>query len=307
MRPAVAVLVGVLVVGAAVPVAAGDESSPPLADAGLDQRVVVGETVLLDGSGSRDPDGRVAAVEWRIETPDGTTRTPACPDCPRTWFAPDRPGVYEVTLAVTGEGGVRRTDHLRVVVEANSRPEVTVSGPSQVRPGEEATYTASVTSGNSLRTVVWTADGRGFARTRLSGNRATTDASIAFESAGRDTVRATAYDVDGDAGADSVETSVSIAQSRQRDAGGDGESDWDGSIGGRAPSGSSDADADGATSQQPTPSDDTSMDLDLSQPARRSEWTDGPEPSEPDDGGLVEIATDAILGAARVAADAMLV
>lgn len=221
MRPVVAVLIGVLVVVAAVPVAAGEENSPPLADAGLDQRVMVDETVLLDESGSRNQDGRLVAVEWRIETPNGTMRTPACADCPRTWFAPDRPGVYEVTFAVTGEGGAQRTDHLRVV-EANSRPEVTVSGPSQVQPEEEATYAANVANENPLQTVVGTADGREFARTKLSGTRAATDASIVFESAGRDIVQATVYDVDGGAGVDSVETSISVARSRQRDAGGNG-------------------------------------------------------------------------------------
>lgn len=306
-RLVVAVVVGALVAGAAVPgTSAGD--SPPLADAGLDRQVVVGETVPLDGSGSRDPDGRIESVAWRIETPNGSTRTPACADCRRTWFAPAEPGVYRVTLTVTDGTGTRRTDQLRVVVGTNTRPRVTVDGPSRVRPGEEATYTATVAGGNPLQRVVWTADGEEFARSRLDGN-GTTAASAVFESTRRVTVRAAVADVDGDVGTDSVETSVSGAGSGRDEGGGwqpPSGSAWDGGWTSDA-DGSGDGTGGADDSQSTDEPDDGPGSLDISQPAQRGRYVD-PEPDpEPDtdsgsSGGLLET----LGAAARLAADAML-
>ncbi|MGQ9602400.1 MAG: PKD domain-containing protein, partial [Candidatus Bipolaricaulia bacterium] len=46
---------------------------PPIADAGLDQEVDVGERVQLDGSGSFDPDGDSLSYSWAfISKPSGS-------------------------------------------------------------------------------------------------------------------------------------------------------------------------------------------------------------------------------------------
>lgn len=103
--------------------AAGNE--PPLADAGLDQQVDPGTTVLVDATGSRDPDGTVAEYAWRIEAPNGSTVLPACPDCARTRFTPRRTGTYEVDLTVTDDAGASSTDRLYVTVR---RGEATPTG-----------------------------------------------------------------------------------------------------------------------------------------------------------------------------------
>ncbi|MGA9403367.1 PKD domain-containing protein, partial [Haladaptatus sp.] len=84
-------------------IAAANE--PPLADAGLDQHVARGSTVLLDASGSHDPDGRIERYEWSIRTPDGRTITPNCRTCPQTRFHPNEVGRYAVSLTVTDEDG----------------------------------------------------------------------------------------------------------------------------------------------------------------------------------------------------------
>lgn len=77
------------------------ENESPLADAGLDQHAERGQSVLLDATGSRDPDGEIAAYEWRIETPGGSVVRPACADCGRTRFTADEVGEYAVTVTVT--------------------------------------------------------------------------------------------------------------------------------------------------------------------------------------------------------------
>lgn len=104
----------VVLVLAGTAVVAG--AQPPLADAGLDQRVDQGDLVIVDGMGSSDPDGSIDAYEWRIETPAGGQISPACPNCAWTRFRATHVGTYTVTLTVTDDDGLRRSDRLYVTV-----------------------------------------------------------------------------------------------------------------------------------------------------------------------------------------------
>lgn len=188
----VAVFVVVSVVVSVVPagVAAGGNEAP-LADAGLDQEAEVGETVLLDATGSRDPDGHVGSYEWHIQTPGGTTVRPADPTDPRTRFVVREQGRYEVTVTVTDDDGATTTDTLYVDVTGSSESEssssssdvsvistrgsaggtalagpvdsaldlvpwIDVSGPGTVTVGETATFGARVGGFESAPTVTWT-------------------------------------------------------------------------------------------------------------------------------------------------------
>lgn len=127
-----ALVMAVLVVLAVVPAGgSAEDDGAPLADAGLDQRAEVGETVLLDGTGSRDPDGRIETYEWQIQTPDGRTVTPADPTDPRTRFVVHESGRYEVTVTITDDDGKRTGDTLYVYVYvANKGSETGAVGPS---------------------------------------------------------------------------------------------------------------------------------------------------------------------------------
>ncbi|WP_255149399.1 PKD domain-containing protein [Halorarius halobius] len=105
-----------VVVAPASVVGQSSGNEAPLADAGLDQHVEQGTTVLLDATGSRDPDGEIASYGWRVETPGGTTITPRCPTCGRTRFRPMETGTYAVTVTVTDDDGADSTDTLYVYV-----------------------------------------------------------------------------------------------------------------------------------------------------------------------------------------------
>jgi hypothetical protein len=131
----------VLIVGSILaPSVALGGSGPPLADAGLDQDVEQGTTVLLDGTGSRDPDGRIDAYRWRIETPAGAETTPRDPTSGRTSFVADEAGRYAVTLQVTDDEGNTATDTLYVdVEEAERTPTPTPSTPTPSGPTSEPT------------------------------------------------------------------------------------------------------------------------------------------------------------------------
>lgn len=140
------VLVGTLVVAMVVTPVAGtareETNEAPLADAGLDQRVELGTTVLLDATGSRDPDGEIETYEWRIETPDGGTIVPQCPTCGRSTFRPTMAGTYAVTITVIDDDGLRSSDTLYVTVDGPTTspeaPETPDTGPSASPPGAVA-------------------------------------------------------------------------------------------------------------------------------------------------------------------------
>jgi serralysin len=89
---------------------------PPTADAGADQDVNGGDTVTLDGTGSSDPEGAIAAYKW--EQIDGTSVTLSeSTDSKPTFTAPNEDGRLSFRLMVTDAGGLTDTD--TVVVTTN--------------------------------------------------------------------------------------------------------------------------------------------------------------------------------------------
>ncbi|MHC4112951.1 MAG: PKD domain-containing protein, partial [Planctomycetota bacterium] len=76
----------------------------PVADAGDDQSVYVGELVTLDGSGSSDPDGDPLTYHWSfISTPLGSTAALSDPNSVHPNFIADVPGTYIGSLVVNDD------------------------------------------------------------------------------------------------------------------------------------------------------------------------------------------------------------
>ncbi len=104
-------------------------NSAPRADAGPDQAVGIGQSVILDGSGSTDSDGDPLTYSWTVTHPDGATTTLAgvTPS-----FTVPAPGTYVAELTVDDRiAGHVRTDHVTdtaVFSTANVAP-VAVAGP----------------------------------------------------------------------------------------------------------------------------------------------------------------------------------
>ncbi|WP_101297754.1 PKD domain-containing protein [Halegenticoccus soli] len=199
-------LVAALVVTTAVPAdAVAAENEPPLVDAGLDQTVERGSTVLLDGTGSRDPDGRVASYRWSITSPDGRSVSPENASAPETSFEATRRGRYEVRLTVVDDDGASRADTLYVTVEKGERPAVSVSGPTRPRVGSERTYTASLDSGAApLDRLVWIVDGTVVANRTLADEQSTDTLSTTFGTVEEHNVTAVVHDADGLSASDAL-------------------------------------------------------------------------------------------------------
>src|SRR5262245_21792591 len=76
-------------------------NTPPMANAGPDQTVKVGQTVTLDGSGSTDADGDPLSYQWSfVVRPTGSQATLSNSAVVHPTFVVDRPGTYTVQLVV---------------------------------------------------------------------------------------------------------------------------------------------------------------------------------------------------------------
>lgn len=81
--------------------AASTANNPPIADAGVDKNVATGSLVILDGSGSSDPDGDTFSYQWAFQSKPATSAstllsaTTASPS-----FTPDVDGIYKVRLVI---------------------------------------------------------------------------------------------------------------------------------------------------------------------------------------------------------------
>ena len=92
-------------------------NSPPIADAGPDQQVVVGATVHLDGSLSRDPDGNPIAFFWDFtSTPAGSAAVLQDTATASPSLVADVAGDFVVRLTVTDSNGAAATDSVTVTV-----------------------------------------------------------------------------------------------------------------------------------------------------------------------------------------------
>ena len=136
--------------------------SRPVANAGADQTVLVGQTVQLDGSGSSDVDGNLLTFSWALTArPASSQATLSDATLVNPTFVADQPGTYVVQLIVND--GTFKSLPDTVIVSGNSRP-VANAGPDQtIFVGDSEQFGSTVQldgSGSSdvdgnLLTFIW--------------------------------------------------------------------------------------------------------------------------------------------------------
>lgn len=105
-------------------------NSPPVANAGPDQSVLVTQTVTLDGSASTDVDGNPLTYAWALTTrPSGSNATLTNTTAVMPTFVVDRPGTYVAQLIVN-DGTVNSAPDTVTITTHNSPP-VANAGPDQ--------------------------------------------------------------------------------------------------------------------------------------------------------------------------------
>lgn len=93
----------------------GSDNLAPTAAAGDDQLVIIGTQVVLDGSGSSDPEFDPLTFDWMITSaPPGSSATVSNPGMETAGLLPDMEGVYEVALTVSDFIGAGTPDSVKI-------------------------------------------------------------------------------------------------------------------------------------------------------------------------------------------------
>ncbi|MBW2107666.1 MAG: PQQ-binding-like beta-propeller repeat protein [Deltaproteobacteria bacterium] len=128
-----------------IPVTLVIGSHAPVADAGPDQRVVPGDTVILDGSNSSDPDDGIASYLW-AQTAGRVVAISDQSAVKTSFVAPEEDGdgvSLTFRLTVTDNGGSQSSDTCIVNVTSSNEPPLADAGPDQqVGGGDLVTLSA---------------------------------------------------------------------------------------------------------------------------------------------------------------------
>jgi PKD repeat protein len=166
----------------------------PIADAGPDQSVDQGATLVLSGIASDDPDDDPLTYAWSI---DGGEFTAPSAD-PTFAFTQSRPGLYTLTLRVADPSGATSTDDVIVTVN-NVAPQVgPILAPALAVRQQHLTFVADVADAGGpgdLVSAVWDfGDGSPAESAAIVDGQVT--ANHAFADAGTYTVTLSVADVD---------------------------------------------------------------------------------------------------------------
>jgi parallel beta-helix repeat protein len=188
------------------------DSVPPVARAGPDVAVDLGQTVTLDGSASSDNIG-IVDWEWSYEQGGGTVILHG----ERVNVTLGEPGSHVIILRVTDARGLSGTDALTALVRDAERPDA-VAGPDQVvDQHSRVTLNGSGSSDNiGIASWTWTFDYNGSRRT-LSGEVV----EFVFDEAGSFQVALTVEDAEGNRATDLTVVRVRDTTPPVVDAGGD--------------------------------------------------------------------------------------
>lgn len=200
-------------------------NSAPVADAGQDQNVAVGNLVALDGSASSDTDGDSLTYSWTLTSaPAGSSSTLNNATSVSPNFTPDTAGAYEVSLIVNDGTTNSASDSLTITADAaNSAPvanagsdqtvtagqTVSLSGNSSSdADGDSLTYSWSLTSIPSGSSAVLSnsANVNASFTADLTGNYIATLSVFDGESTGTDAVSITANEATGNNNETDTET-----------------------------------------------------------------------------------------------------
>jgi hypothetical protein len=132
--------------------------SAPLAVAGFDQSVLAGATVTLDGSFSRDPDGKPLTYLWTLRNkPEGSAATLSSSTAALPTFVADKAGVYVASLKVN-DGGKDSTLAFVTIstAEVNAAPVANAGTNQNVKLSSTVTLDGSFSSDANRDPLVYT-------------------------------------------------------------------------------------------------------------------------------------------------------
>lgn len=148
------------------------EPKKPIADAGTDQTVREGDTVTLDGSGSRDLDDGIVSYSWQQTAGINVTLSDSGAIQP-IFFAPDIDTIGEsltFKLTVTDNGGLENSDTCIVYILPKESPVLSVTPEGHTVDSESGTVTFEVAN-TGTGTMNWSASvSQGWLRIDIGGS-----------------------------------------------------------------------------------------------------------------------------------------
>ena len=141
-------------------------TAAPVANAGIDRSLQIGETAVLDGSASSDVNGDALTYAWSVTArPSGSAATVTDVTQPVARFVPDLAGDYTLSLVVNDGALASAQDTVRVTVVAsgsNRAPTADAGIDQNVSIGTVVTLdgSASWDPDGNLVTHLWTLDSK---------------------------------------------------------------------------------------------------------------------------------------------------
>ncbi|WP_328992918.1 VWA domain-containing protein [Kribbella sp. NBC_01245] len=169
---------------------------PPVADAGADKSVAEGSSVLLDGSGSHDPDGVITSYAWSGADAGVGTLTNAG-NAIATYNGLDD-GADAVTLTVTDDNGLTDDDSTTVTVQ-NVAPSLTLTS-CPIQPNAvntDVSFTGTFTDPGTLDTHSMSVNWGDGTTTPVPGVSSPVGATHQYTAAGIYDIAVTVTDDDG--------------------------------------------------------------------------------------------------------------
>ncbi len=134
-------------------------NTAPVASAGPDLGIALGEGAPLDGTASFDPDGDLLSYQWSVSSrPEGSLAIPEDPLSDLTLIIPDAAGEWELTLQVDDGADSDSDAMVLTVAERNTAPVADAGDNQSVDRGDTVTLDGSDSSdpdGDSLG-LTWT-------------------------------------------------------------------------------------------------------------------------------------------------------
>jgi len=162
------------------------ENSRPVARAGADRTVHVGDTVSLDGSQSFDADFDPLTYQWSFSSvPSGSTVALIDPTAPNPTFTVDLPGTYLIQL-ITSDGKLSSVPDTLVVVTGNGKPTANAGASQTITVGDTVYLDGSKSSdpdGDPL-TYSWSLISRPSSSRALLSSSTTASASFVADVSG---------------------------------------------------------------------------------------------------------------------------
>lgn len=233
--------------------AAASENNAPVANAGADQTVSVGDRVQLDGSGSSDADGDSLTYSWSITSmPDGSEAQLGRTDLASPRFTADVAGTYTVQLIVNDGTTDSEADSVTIVAEAvfvNTAPVAEAGADQTATVGDTVTFDGSGSTdsdGDSL-SYSWSISSSPSSSSASLSNSSSVSPTLVPDVAGDYTISLVVNDGTEDSSADSMTLSVEAANSAPVANAGSDQTVTTGATVSLSGSGSSDADGDTLT------------------------------------------------------------